>query len=288
MRLLITGSHGQVAQSLAEAGARRQDVQAMAVGRPALDLAKLPTILRTVADQRPDVVINTAAYTAVDKAESEPEQAHALNCEGARLIAEAAAQRGIPIIHLSTDYVFDGAKPAPYVETDATAPLGVYGRTKMAGEAAVIAANPKHIILRTAWVHSPFGQNFIKTMLRLAAERPELRVVSDQFGSPTYAPHLASAILDIAAAIAGQAAAPWGIYHLAGQGETSWHGLAEHAVRAAGRTGVTVKAITTADYPTAAPRPANSRLDSSKAKTTFGVHLPDWRAGADECVRRLA
>jgi dTDP-4-dehydrorhamnose reductase len=287
MRLLITGSHGQVAQSLVEAGANRKDVTAMAVGRPALDLAKLPTILRTIADQKPDVVINTAAYTAVDKAESEPDDAHALNCEGARMIAEAAAARGIPIIHLSTDYVYDGAKPTPYVETDATGPFGVYGRTKLAGEQAVMAANPHHVVVRTAWVHSPFGQNFVKTMLRLAGERDELRVVDDQHGSPTYAPHLASALLDIAAQVAGKTDAPWGVYHLAGSGETSWHGLAERAVAAWGQRPVHVRAITTAEYPLPAKRPMNSRLDSSRATAVFGVTLPAWQEGADACVARL-
>jgi dTDP-4-dehydrorhamnose reductase len=290
MRLLITGWQGQVAQSLIEAGAKRKDVEALAVGRPALDLAKLPTILRTVADQRPDVVINTAAYTAVDKAETEPDAAHALNCEGARMIAETAAARGIPIIHLSTDYVFDGNKTTPYVETDATGPLGVYGRTKLAGEQAVAAANPRHIIVRTAWVHSPFGQNFTKTMLRLAGERTELRVVGDQVGTPTYALHLATALLDIAAAIVGTPADDrrYGIYHAAGSGETSWHGLATHIVAASGKANnVQVLPIATAAYPTPAKRPVNSRLDCSKLQTTFGLVLPPWQEGATDCVSRL-
>lgn len=292
MRLLISGWQGQLARSLGEVATQRSDVTAVAIGRPALDLVKLPTILRTLADSKPDIVINTAAYTAVDKAESEPEAAMALNRDGARLIAMAAAERGIPIIHLSTDYVFDGHKPEPYVETDQTGPLNVYGRSKLEGEAAVRDANPRHLVLRTAWVHSPFGQNFIKTMLRLAGERPVVRVVDDQVGSPTYAPHLATAILDLASAVmtGGTRESRWGTYHLAGTGVASWCDVAKVAFAASSTAGgprAEVVAISSAEYPTPAARPGNSRLDCSKAKREFGVSLPDWRTGVEACVHRV-
>ncbi len=210
---------------------------------------------------------------------------------GLASLAAAARLRGIPIVHVSTDYVFDGTKPAPYVESDATSPLGAYGRSKLEGEVAVAAANPQHLVLRTAWVYAPYGQNFLRTMLRLARERPELRVVADQQGCPTYAPHLAEAILDIAARLApGQAASAWGTYHATAAGETTWHGFADAIVCAAARLGipqVPVIPITTADYPTPARRPANSRLDCSKLERTFGVRLPPWQDGVEACIRAL-
>lgn len=291
MRLLISGWQGQVARSLGEVATQRADVTAVAIGRPALDLVKLPTILRTLADSKPDIVINTAAYTAVDKAESEPDAAIALNRDGARLIAKAAAERGIPIIHLSTDYVFDGRKATAYVETDPTAPQSVYGRSKLEGEDAVRSGNPQHIIVRTAWVHSPFGQNFVKTMLRLAADRPVIKVVADQTGSPTYAPHLATALLDLASAIMRNGGGNrWGTYHLAGGGAASWCDLAREVFRvsaAAAGPKADVVPITTAEYPTPAVRPANSLLDCRKAKAEFDVALPDWQSGVEACVHRV-
>ena len=288
MRLLITGWQGQLARSLAEAAPRHREVTALAIGRPALDLCAKPSILRTLADNEPDLIINTAAYTAVDKAETERDAAFALNRDGAGMLAAAAAQRGIPIIHVSTDYVFDGTKPTPYVEDDATHPMNVYGASKLAGEEAVAANNPRHVILRTAWVHSPFGQNFVKTMLRLAAERPKIRVVNDQHGNPTYAPHLAEAILTIAPLLKGLAPGDpkFGLYHAAGTGETTWHGLASEVLTRAGLSTV-VEAIPAKDYPTPAARPANSRLDCTKLFAAFGVRLPPWQKGASECVARL-
>ena len=292
MRLLITGWQGQLARSIAEAATRRSEITALSIGRPALDLCARPSILRTLADNAPDIIVNTAAYTAVDKAERERDAAFALNRDGAGLLAEAAAARGVPIIHVSTDYVFDGAKTTPYVETDATAPLNVYGASKLAGEQVVAAANRRHVILRTAWVHSPFGQNFVKTMLRLAGERPRLKVVADQLGNPTYAPHLAAAILDIALSLPGRGDSDpaWGLYHAAGSGETSWHGLACAVFarsRALGGPAVEVDPIPAASYPTAAARPTNSRLDCSRLQAQFGLHLPDWQDGAADCVTRL-
>lgn len=291
MRLLIAGWQGQLARALVEAAANRAEIKAVALGRPGLDLVRPGTIHSTLADTRPDIVINTAAYTQVDRAEQEEAAAMALNAEGARLIAEAAARRGAVIVHVSTDYVFDGTKAAPYVETDPTGPINAYGRSKLAGERAVAAANPRHLILRTAWVHSATGANFVKTMLRLGRERTEVRVVDDQVGSPTYAPHLAAAILAIAAQVRSLgAAAPWGTYHAAGTGSVSWCGLAREVFAVSARLGgprPAVVAIPSADYPTPARRPANSRLDCGKLAASFGVRLPDWRQGVEEGVRRM-
>jgi dTDP-4-dehydrorhamnose reductase len=244
-----------------------------------------------MTDFHPDVIINSAAYTAVDKAESEQEAAFALNRTGAGLLAEEAAKRGAAIIHISTDYVFDGRKSVPYVETDAVAPQNIYGQSKLQGEQAVRQMNPEHVIARTAWVYSATGSNFVKTMLRLAGERDSLRVVDDQIGNPTYAPHLAQALLEIARKVRH---APrddqWGTYHLAGLGDVSWCGFAREVFRVSAELGgpsASVTPISTADYPTPAARPKNSRLDCSKAKQMFGVALPDWREGVRECVTRL-
>jgi dTDP-4-dehydrorhamnose reductase len=291
MRLLIAGWQGQVARALVELAPSMPDVEAFAVGRPGLDLCNATSITRAMTDVRPDVIINSAAYTAVDKAESEQDAAFALNRTGAGLLAEEAAKRGAAIIHISTDYVFDGQKPAPYVETDAVAPQNVYGQSKLQGEQAVRQMNPEHIIARTAWVYSPVGANFVKTMLRLAGERDSLRVVDDQMGNPTYAPHLAHALLEIARQVRhaprdGQ----WGTYHLSGRGDVSWCRFAKEVFRVPAELGgpsASVTAITTAEYPTPAARPQNSRLDCSKAEQTFGVALPDWREGVRECVMRL-
>lgn len=292
MRLLIAGWQGQVARGLVEMAPGDPHVTACAVGRPALDICEAKTIERAMVNTGPDVVINSAAYTAVDKAESEAEQAFRMNRDGAKALAEAAARRNVPIIHISTDYVFDGSKSEPYREDDAPGPVTVYGRSKLEGEQAVREANPRHVIVRTAWVHSATGNNFIKTMLRLAGERDELRVVDDQHGNPTYAPHLCSAILNIARQIKGRSEddAVWGLYHAAGQGTTTWCGLARAVMRLSGERGgpsVPVRPITTADYPTAAARPANSALDCSKLKDAFGLELPSWQHGAEVCVQRL-
>lgn len=293
MRLLIAGWQGQLARALAEAAPRRADVSAFAMGRPALDICELPTIERALNEHTPDVVINSAAYTAVDQAETDETAAFALNATGPGFLAAAAARRGVAVIHVSTDYVFDGAKPSPYVETDATAPLNAYGRTKLAGEHAVAAANPRHVILRTAWVHSPWGKNFVKTMLRLGAERDHVRVVDDQVGSPTYAPHLAESILEIASRIGrGELGSnDFGLYHAAGSGETSWCGLAREVFAEAAKRGLKpprVEAISAAQYPTPAKRPGNSRLDCGKLERHFGLKLPDWRIGVNDCLSRLA
>jgi dTDP-4-dehydrorhamnose reductase len=292
MRVLVAGSQGQLARSLIEAAGHRPEVRLVALGRPSLDILAAHSASRSIDEVSADIVVNAAAYTAVDRAESEPDLAFAINRDGARALAAAAAARGLPIVHLSTDYVFDGDKDEPYAETDATAPINVYGRSKLEGEAAVTAANPKHVILRTSWVHSPFGSNFVKTVVRLARERGELRIVADQHGAPTYAPHLAEAILDVVLRLGGRHRedAPWGLYHLAGAGETTWHGLAQQVVAEGAGHGmreVAVRPISTADYPTPAQRPANSRLSCGKIERAFGIALPPWPTGVRACVERL-
>jgi dTDP-4-dehydrorhamnose reductase len=294
MRLLIAGWQGQVARALVEAAPACPDVKACAVGRAALDICEARSIERALSQIEPSIVINSAAYTAVDKAETDAERAFALNRDGARLLAEAAARRGIPIIHLSTDYVYDGRKSEPYQEDDAPEPTTVYGRSKLEGEHAVRDANPRHVILRTAWVFSPTGKNFVKTMLGQAAERKTVRVVDDQHGNPTYAPHLVVAILELARQLSTRKgegdAGPWGVYHAAGTGTTTWRGLAEEVFRrsaALGGPAADVEPIASADYPTPAQRPANSQLDCSKLERTFGLRLPAWQDGVADCVERI-
>jgi dTDP-4-dehydrorhamnose reductase len=291
MRLLIAGAQGQLARAMIELAPAAPDVTAFAVGRPALDLTTTSSVLSTLADFKPDVIVNAAAYTAVDRAEQEPDAAMALNAEGPRRLAEAAARRGAVLIHISTDCVFDGAKTETYVEDDPTAPLSAYGRSKLAGEEAVRAAARHHIILRTSWVFSPYGRNFVRTMLKLASEKDELRVVDDRWGCPTYAPHLAAAILAIARAVTAEPErADWGTYHAAGTGAVTWCGFAREIMRqsvAYGGPSVPVVPITTAEYPTAAQRPVNSCLDCAKLATNFGITLPPWQEGLAECVERL-
>jgi dTDP-4-dehydrorhamnose reductase len=292
MRVLVAGATGQLAQALVEAAAHRTGWKLAALGRPNLDLQAPTTLARAIAAARPHVVVNAAAYTAVDRAETESDLAFAINRDGAGALAKAAADHGVPIVHVSTDYVFDGVKPDAYVESDAPAPQGIYGRSKLAGEEQVAAANPRSIILRTAWLHSPFGANFVRTMLRLASEGPELTVVADQWGNPTYAPHLADAILTLLPRLleARPSEGLWGVYHAAGQGDTTWHGLAQEIVDAAAvfrRPHVPIRAITTDQYPTPARRPANSRLSCAKLARVFGITLPPWGEGVRQCVGRL-
>lgn len=292
MRLLIAGWRGQVARALAEIAPSCADISALAVGRAALDLHDPGSVSRAIADLRPDVVINSAAYTGVDKAESEPDAAFRLNADGAAMLASAAARHGAAIIHVSTDYVFDGSKAGAWIETDPTSPVNVYGRSRLAGEAAVIAANRRHLVVRTSWLYGPHGRNFAKTVTQLAGDgRAELRVVSDHLGSPTYAPHLAAIILELARrAVSQPAATPWGVYHAAGDGAASWYALAGEIMEVAARLGmpsVPVVSIPATQYPTVARRIANARLDCSKLQRTFGLNLPDWRHGVSECTARL-
>jgi dTDP-4-dehydrorhamnose reductase len=291
MRIVVTGKEGQVVRSLIERGAIAGH-EIVALGRPELDLAgNAKPIAAALKEARPDVVVSAAAYTAVDKAESERELAFAVNQAGAAAVAAAADQLGVPLIHLSTDYVFDGTKGEPYVESDMTGPTGVYGASKLAGEEAVLAAHGNVAILRTAWVYSPFGNNFVKTMLRLAQDRDEVAVVGDQRGNPTSALDIADAVIAVAAnLLRGANPTQRGIFHMGGSGEASWAEFA-HAVfaasAAAGGPSARVSSITTLDYPTAAKRPANSRLAGDRLATEHGVRLPDWRQSVTPIVARL-
>ena len=240
---------------------------------------------------RPDVIVNAAAYTAVDKAEAEEALTLRVNGEGAGHVAEAAARLGAPLLHLSTDYVFDGALDRPYREDDPTAPTGSYGRSKLAGEKEVAARCENSVILRTAWVYSPFGANFVRTMLRLNETRDEVGVVADQRGNPTSALDIADALIAIAARIRDDSSPRLrGVFHMTGSGEATWADFAEAVFKEAearGRRPTRVKRIATADYPTPARRPANSRLDNEKLARVYGVRLPDWRRSVEACCARL-
>ncbi|WP_102957974.1 dTDP-4-dehydrorhamnose reductase [Mangrovicella endophytica] len=290
MRVLVTGTAGQVSQSLQALSS--PEIEIVAVGRPRLDLADPASVAAAIEDVQPHAVVNAAAYTAVDKAESDETAAFAVNRDGAGAVAAAAAAGGIPIVHLSTDYVFPGDKTEPYQEADIVGPTSVYGRSKLAGEQAVAAANPAHVILRTAWVYSPYGANFVKTMLRLAADRDTVRVVADQQGTPTHAGDIAAAIAIVLQQIAAdpQGSSWRGVFHMTGSGETSWAGFAEAifaASRGLGGPSAVVQPITTAEYPTPARRPANSRLSNARFRSTFGHSLPDWQDGTRRCVAAL-
>ncbi|NIE80307.1 dTDP-4-dehydrorhamnose reductase [Asaia sp. As-1742] len=283
--ILVTGGQGQLATSLKTLGGDRVIV----VGRPEFDLANPETMAATLARYTPALVVNAAAWTAVDLAESEIAGAEAANETGPAELARLCAAQDMPLIHVSTDYVYAGDKGSPYVETDPVTPQTVYGRTKAAGEQAVLKAQPKSVILRTAWVYSGHCKNFVRTMVNAGAKNTHLKVVGDQYGCPTNADDLAKAILGIA----DQIEAGWqdrfaGIYHACGTGETSWHGLAVAALEEAVRHGQTmpveVTAIRTQDWPTPAKRPQDSRLDCSKLEQVFGIRLPDWRDGVARAV----
>lgn len=289
--ILVTGGTGQVGWELARALAPLGRVTAP--GRAVLDLGDEGSIRRAFRDAAPALVVNAGAHTAVDRAEGEPELARALNATAPGILAEEAARAGVPLVHFSTDYVFDGSRGAPYTEDDPTAPLGVYGRTKREGEEAVAAAGGAHLVLRTSWVYGTRGHNFLRTMLRLARERDELRVVADQVGAPTWSRMLAEATAAIVAPF--RAGSGWeipaevsGIYHLTARGETSWHGFAEAILaldpgRAEQRARRVVP-IATAEYPTPAPRPPYSVLSTAKAERVFGVALPEWREQLELCM----
>lgn len=291
MRLLVTGTKGQVVTSLVERAGAAGDAEIVTYGRPALDLTDPASVARAFERAEGDVVVSAAAYTAVDRAEDEPETAMAVNGAGAEAVARAAAALGLPVVQLSTDYVFSGAGERPWREDDAPEPQGAYGASKLEGERRVAAANPRHLILRTAWVYSPFGGNFVKTMLRLAAERDEVAVVADQWGNPTSALDIADGILHLSRRLTSERdAAPWGLYHLAGTGAINWSGFARRVFEASARCGgprAAVRDIATRDYPTKARRPLNSRLSAERLRNRFGWHAPDWQESTDEVVRRL-
>lgn len=290
MRIVVTGCRGQLARGLVERACGRADFEVVTIGRPHLDLARTETILPAIERCRPELVVSAAAYTAVDGAESEVGKALAINAVGAGAVADAAASLGVPVIHLSTDYVFDGKKEGGYCEEDVPAPISVYGASKLAGEKAVIAANPLHVILRTGWVYSPFGNNFVKTMLRLATDHQEIAVVADQWGNPTSALDLADAILVAASLIQRGQGRLSGIYHLSGAGIASRADLARHVLSVSGAHGgpsTRVRNVTTRDFPAPARRPANSSLSGAKFASTFGWTMPHWQHSVASTVRRL-
>lgn len=294
MRILLTGKNGQVGFELQRALSVLGEV--VAVGQAECDLADATAVRALVAKVRPDVIVNPAAYTAVDKAESEQALARAINAEAPRVLGEEAEGLGALVVHYSTDYVFDGILDRPYVESDIANPQGVYGLTKRDGELALEAATPRHVILRTSWVVGAHGANFAKTMLRLAAERDSLRVVADQWGAPTSAALLA----DVTAHVVRQwqrqekETFPYGLYHCAAGGETNWCDYARFVVAAAVRAGrplkidpESIQAISTADYPLPAKRPANSRLECTRFKQTFGLELPHWQLGLQHTLTSI-
>ena len=291
MRILVAGRTGQLAVALQER-LPRDGHEVVALEAPQLDLTDRGSIERAIESAAPDAVVNAAAYTAVDRAEEQRELAFAVNAIGAGMLADAVAKRGLPFVHISTDYVFSGDGGAPYAEDAATGPTGVYGDSKLAGERAVLMHNPRSAILRTAWVCGPHGANFVKTMLRLGAERDSVSVVADQQGAPTFAADLADAIARmlprLATAPAGDEA--FGLFHLTGLPHTTWHGFAEAIFAGAAARGHTVpalRAITTAEYPTPARRPADGRLDCGRIARVHGIQAADWRQSLSLCLDTL-
>ncbi|HLH93802.1 MAG TPA: dTDP-4-dehydrorhamnose reductase [Xanthobacteraceae bacterium] len=290
MRLLLLGGTGQVGTEL-RGFALPDDVEVVAPKRSVLDLQDASAIANVIAAEPWSAVINCAAYTEVDRAESDEPTAFAVNAEAPARLAAETAKFGIPLLTVSTDYVFDGRKGRPYREEDPVAPLNAYGRTKLAGEKRVREANPRHVILRTSWLFSPYGRNFVKTILRLAAERDRLTIVADQRGCPTAAHEVARACLDIAIqCVVKPEHAPYGVYHFAGGGEATWFDFAREIVHLAGDRLVRLPQmlpIRTGDYPTAAVRPADTRLDCSAVGTQFGVAPSHWQRGLEAVMDRL-
>lgn len=286
MKILLTGASGQVGYELERSLQPLGDV--VAVDRTRMDLSNLEQVREVVRAVRPQLIVNPAAYTAVDAAESEPGLAHRINAEAPAVMAEEAKILGAAMVHFSTDYVFDGTKQGPYVETDATNPINAYGASKLAGELAIAGAGINHLILRTSWVYGMRGKNFLLTMLRLAQERDQLRVVADQFGAPTWS----RTIADSTAAILAQAISgglDWwkthsGVYHLSARGQTTWHGFTEEIIRQAGLT-CKVEPITSDQYPVPARRPGNSVMNADKLMTNL-CNLPDWNHALSLCLRK--
>lgn len=290
-RILVTGTEGQVVGSLLEKTAGRADVEMVTVGLPELDFTATARIAPAIEALKPDVILSVAAFTAVDAAESAEDVALAVNGTAVGEIGKAAARLGVPVVHLSTDYVYAGDKAAPYVESDPTGPLSAYGRTKLNGELALAAATPNHAILRTAWVYSPFGKNFVKTMLRLAESRDSVGVVDDQVGNPTSALDIADGLLKVADNLLASTDQIFrGVFHMTGGCTASWAAFATEIFRLSAGLGgpsATVNRIPTSAYPTPARRPANSRLDCGKLEAVHGVRLPDWRGSTETVIRRL-
>ena len=292
MKALVTGRHGQLARSLGERSANHPSIELEFAGRPEIDLAVEGSAAAAIARLRPNVVINAAAYTAVDQAEDEPALAMRINAQGAREVAEAADSIGAPIIQVSTDYVFDGTSERAYREDDETGPISVYGASKLRGEEAAREANPRHLIVRTSWVVSPFGRNFVRTMIEAARSREVLNVVDDQRGRPTSALDLADALLAILDRwAAGDMVGQGRTYHVANAGEASWFELAREIMdecRRIGAPAAEVRPIASSEWPTKAERPRNSVLDCSRFEEEFRWEMPDWRPSVRAIVRRLA
>jgi len=293
-KFLVTGKNGQVGFELVRALAPLGEV--VAVGRSDCDLANPDSLRDCFRSVGPDVVVNPAAYTAVDRAESEPEHARTVNAQAPGILADECARSGALLVHYSTDYVFDGTADAPYTESSPTHPPGVYGRTKLEGEQAIAASGCRHLIFRTSWVFGAHGANFLKTILRLAAERDSLKIVSDQIGAPTSASLLADATAQILGRLTHSPSAdlPLGLYHLAAAGHTSWFDYARLVVESARKAGRPIKLapdallpIPSSEYPTPAARPKNSRLDTTKFRQSFGLHLPDWTSGVAHVLAQL-
>jgi dTDP-4-dehydrorhamnose reductase len=285
LRILITGKNGQVSQALQHSLAGMGEL--IVLGSDQLDLSQPQLIGARVREIRPDLIINAAAHTAVDQAESEPDLALAINAMSPGILAQEAKTLGIPLIHYSTDYVFDGSKDAPWNETDSPNPLGVYGSSKLAGEQAIAEVGGQHLILRTSWVYSLVGRNFLLTMQRLLQEREKLTIVADQIGAPTWAGTIAESTRQLIQRWQAGDAAQWGVYHLAAGGETSWFGFAQaigEQLIAAGKPCATLEPIPSSAYPTPAVRPLNSRLDCSLLQREWGVSQPDWHAALLECL----
>jgi dTDP-4-dehydrorhamnose reductase len=295
-KILLTGVNGQVNHALKSKFLQHEVI---ALSREQLDLTKAHDIRRIIRDIKPDLIINPAAYTAVDKAESEPELAFAINATAVQILAEEAARLNAALIHFSTDYVYDGTKSDFYDETDAVNPVSVYGKSKLAGEEAIRAVGVPHLILRTSWVYGAYGKNFLKTILRLSAERDNLRIVADQFGAPTSSESIAKGVVQLVEAWQPQQENQTGIYHFTNTGETSWHGFSCEIINEYNRlkdsrgwpqlkaTSDNITAITTADYPTTAVRPTNSKLNNTKLKAVFGLALPSWQQGLTQVMRSL-
>ena len=285
MKILLLGKQGQVSQELQRCLSRANEL--CVLGRDQLDLAQPERIRQQVLAHRPELIINAAAHTAVDQAESEPELAFAINAIAPGILAETAAELNIPLIHYSTDYVFDGSQHRPYRESDATQPLSVYGRSKLAGEQAIQAVGGMHLILRTSWVYSQHGKNFLLTTQRLLQERDSLSVVDDQIGAPTWAGTIAQATAELIEHWRKGQAGPWGIYHLTALGETSWFGFASAIaahLQSQGNAVATLQAIPSSAYPTPAQRPLNSRLNCTQLQQDWQIQLPTWQAALGECL----
>jgi dTDP-4-dehydrorhamnose reductase len=295
-KILLTGVSGQVGHALKTELLQHEVI---ALSRQQLDLSKVHDIRRIVREVKPNLIINPAAYTAVDKAEIEPELAYAINATAAQILAEEAARLNAALIHFSTDYVYDGTKVSLYLESDEVNPTSVYGKSKLAGENAIRAVGLPHLILRTSWVYGAYGKNFLKTILRLAAERDALRIVADQFGAPTSSESIADGVVQLIDIWDSQQGNQTGTYHMTNAGSTSWHGFSCEVVNEYNRLESelnwpalkvnveNIVAITTAEYPTPAARPANSKLDNSKLKSVFNVALPSWQRGLRQVMQAL-